>query len=288
MPQRRFFGRHTDLKLRTVADYAAFYTTALSQTKLRLKYLDAFAGTGELPISDDQLPSLLGVLDISTIADGSARRALSIARPFDKYYFSDSSKQKTRELAAAIREFPALAKKITIWDVDAAEAIETFCAQLTDFERALVFLDPFGSQVSWSSLERLAATQKVDLWYLFPAGLSVVRQIRNDGRVLENAEASLGRLFPDDEWKEVCIRTTIETGLFEDRVMSRKIATADEVTRHMISKMSVIFRGGVADAWLPLGRNGVHKFSLIFACANPSSAAHNLAKRVAKEIMTRR
>ena len=67
-----------------------------------------------------------------------------------------------------------------------------------------------------------------------------------------------------------------------------KIASADGITRFMISCMEEIFGGGVSKKWLPLGRDGRHNYSLIFACSNPGDKAKALAQRVAKDIMTRK
>lgn len=287
MPQDKFGGPHTRQKLETVADYAAFYTTALSGKGFRLKYLDAFAGTGEIPLAGE-LPLLSGTMDIEKVVVGSSKRALSIARPFDHYYFCELGQRKAAELREALGEFSNLTDRITVWRGDANDAVRQFCADLAPKDRGLVFLDPCGSQVSWATLELLAGTKRVDLWYLFPAGLGVVRQIKNSGEVIESSDASLRRLFRDDGYIAECIASESQLGLFGDIETSRKIATADSITRYMIREMGTIFEGGVADSWLPLGSRGIHKFSLLFACANPGEKAHTLARRVARQIMTRR
>lgn len=153
----------------------------------------------------------------------------------------------------------------------------------------MIFLDPFGNQVGWETLRLIAGTQKVDLWYLFPAGLGVVRQIKNKGSVVESAEASLDSLFGHQHWRDKCIAYETAPDMFgENSETARKIATAEGITRYMIAQMNGIFQGRVAESWLPLGSQGVHKFSLIFACSNPSEQAKNLAHRVASGIMTRR
>jgi len=64
-----------------------------------------------------------------------------------------------------------------------------------------MFLDPFGNQVKWETLDRIGRTPGIDLWYLFPAGLGVLRQISRDGRVQKDAEASLDLLFGPNDWR---------------------------------------------------------------------------------------
>ena len=56
---------------------------------------------------------------------------------------------------------------------DANAALKTLCGRYQwRSERAVLFLDPFGMHVEWSTLEAIAKTGAVDVWYLFPyAGL---------------------------------------------------------------------------------------------------------------------
>jgi hypothetical protein len=56
----------------------------------------------------------------------------------------------------------------------------------------------------------------------------------------------------------------------------------------MIRRMKEIFKGVVLDEWLPLGRAGSHWYSLLFACANPSFRATDVAGRIARAVMRRK
>lgn len=288
MSQKSFGGLDTVKKLKTVFDYASFYTTVLSGKGFKLHYLDAFAGTGEIPHASE-LPLIAETVEVDDVVVGSARRALELRVPFDRYVFADIKRSNTVSLAQLKAEYPSVASRIEIKHSDANETVRAFCRDLTPRDRALIFLDPFGNQVSWETLEIVASTKKVDLWYLFPAGLGVVRQISNDGKVVRESEASLDRLFGDSDWLEKCVRLEEAPDLFDsNRVNAIKIAKADAITRYMIEQMTKIFGGGVSESWLPLGRSGVHKFSLLFACANPAERANSLAQKVARQIMTRK
>lgn len=287
MAQKSFAGKGTVSKLKTLADYLSFYTRALSG-RFRLHYLDAFAGTGEIPFAND-LPLLGDGAEASAIIEGSARRALKIPQPFDRYVFVDQRAKNVAELNALRIEFPELSGRIDVQKADANVAVEKFCRDLRPTDRAVVFLDPFGNQVLWTTIKSIAATSNIDLWYLFPAGLGVARQITKEGRVLADAEASLDRMFGNSEWRQALIETRATTDLFGTTGdLNQKLATAESVTRLMISQMKTIFRGGVLDEWLPLGKRGRHEYSLLFAWSNPSSKASRLARRVAKDIMKRK
>lgn len=123
--QRAFGGKDTAQKLQTVADYLNFYTIALSKHSFRLKYLDAFAGTGRIPHAG-VLPLLSEVEEEESFVEGSARRALRLRRPFDEYHFSEKASSKAKELELLKEEFPALASTIRISKLDANEAVARF------------------------------------------------------------------------------------------------------------------------------------------------------------------
>jgi three-Cys-motif partner protein len=287
MAQRPFAGRGTVVKLNTLSDYLSFYTRALGG-KFRLSYLDAFAGTGEIPFAE-KLPLLAEAMELENVIEGSAWRALKLERPFDQYVFVDARPKNVAALDRLKTEFPALRDRIDIRRADANVAVAEFCRKLGASDRAVIFLDPFGNQVQWTTIEIIAATTGIDLWYLFPAGLGVTRQITTDGRILADAEASLDRMFGNDQWRNVVVERRMREDLFGDAGdRSQKVATADSVTRFMIGQMKGVFRGGVLDRWLPLGKQGRHEFSLLFAWSNPSEKAAALAKRVATDIMRRK
>jgi three-Cys-motif partner protein len=158
MPQDRFGSAHTIEKLDALEDYLGAYTTALKNKGFRLLYFDAFAGTGDLNFPD---APLLGLIDeAEAFAAGSARRSLRIKVPFDNYFFNEFRVAKTRELERLRLEFPQLAARIQVTALEANAALEQFCDLFrTRRERAVVFLDPYGSQVAWASIEKLARTQ---------------------------------------------------------------------------------------------------------------------------------
>jgi three-Cys-motif partner protein len=51
--------------------------------------------------------------------------------------------------------------------------------------RAVVFLDPFGMQVTWNTIQAIAETKAIDLWVLFPLGIGVMRMLPNHGQIPE-------------------------------------------------------------------------------------------------------
>jgi three-Cys-motif partner protein len=97
-------------------------------------------------------------------------------------------------------------------------------------QRAVVFLDPFGNQVAWDTIKEIAATKAIDLWYLFPAGLGVNRQIGKCGAAHESYHArSLDKLLGTFDWRTAFSSERVERTLFEQRTETTKIATPEQV-----------------------------------------------------------
>lgn len=284
MPAQRFGGLHTDEKLEKLERYLKSYSTALKNQKFRLIFFDAFAGTGDIQIGDEA-PLLQHVGEYEPFIRGSAHRALRLGTAFDQYVFVEKSRKKVHELTELREQFPEVADRITVRQGDANEELTRFCSQ-TDWKRnrAVVFLDPWGNQVGWKTIVAIAETKAIDLWYLFPAGLGVYRQISNRKGVHKSHEASLDNLLGTREWRAAFIDSRPVADLFGTRESEEKRATVDSVTRFMADRMRTVFKGGVLDEWLPLGSRNVHMYSLMFAWANPSEKAM-LAEKLARAVL---
>jgi three-Cys-motif partner protein len=289
MAQLSFGGMHTVEKLRVLEQYLAAYQKVMKNTKFETVFFDAFAGTGDIPI--EELGGLFqDVEEADPFIEGSARRASGVTPSFAKYIFVERSKRKAALLQSLKIEFPYLSARIHIERADANLAVEQFCAGTNwTRTRAVMFLDPFGNQVGWKTIEAIAQTKGIDLWYLFPAHLGINRQISASGEFDEHKAASLDWTLGTSEWREEFVATMKRRDLWGDaQEISFKQSTVDSVTRFMIARMKTVFKGIVLDEWLPLGRGGSHWYSLLFACANPSAKATEIAKRVARAVMKRK
>jgi three-Cys-motif partner protein len=292
MPKPQWGSAHTVEKLKVIEKHLHVYTSALRNKNFKLMYIDAFAGSGEIELVRD-MGFLADVEELDPIVEGSVRRALKIRHPFHEYHFVDKSASKVVKLDQLRLDFPALSSRIYTSKDDANSFMMSLCSK-TDWKhtRAVVFLDPFGNQIEWSTLERIAATKAIDLWYLFPAGLGVNRQISRRGIVLPEHEEAVNRMLGRTDWQETFIRIVESDqrsfNFLEPKAHRIKQASIDDITRYVIQLMKTIFQGVVLDSWLPLGRNGSHWYSLIFACANPDPAAVKLATKLANAVMSRK
>jgi len=271
---QRFGSAHTKLKLDKLEEYLRAYTTALKNQKFRLLYFDAFAGAGDIQIGSNDASLLDAVDEYTPFIKGSAQRALGFGTSFDRYLFVDRREDNVRALERLQQDHSDIANRIEVRKGDANAELRKFCEE-TDWEtsRAVVFLDPYGNQVRWETLVAIAETRAIDLWYLFPAGLGVYRQISRRGAVHHSHENSLDAILGTNEWRNVFVDSRLDQDLFGPLETFEKRATVESVTRFMAGRMKNIFKGGVLDEWYPLGSRKIHMYSLMFAWANPSQKA---------------
>lgn len=299
MVAQPFGDRYTKQKLETVERYLQSYSTALKNKPFTLLYVDACAGSGaSVPKSatkaeeEDRQKALEGfgttVLDTDQIVIGSAIRALSIQPPFHRYLFNDLNRTNVEALNQVIdRSFPHLWDRIEITQLDANDMLKEMCSNYDWNEtRAVVFLDPFGLQINYGTLQLLGATRAVDLWYLVPV-FAMYRQISGEGQINPDGGPRVDAALGTTAWRDVAV-TTEERGndLFAQPQFKTKRAVDiqwfEKIARERIG---AAFGGRVLEETLPLGKNGVHYFSLMFAWANPSERAENLAKRLARAVL---
>lgn len=200
-------------KLEALGQYLSFYTTVLKNQGHWLRgtiFVDAFAGAGlaqiRTPPSSSAGPDLFGSdpeLDTeeAEFVKGSPRVALEITNPFSSYLFIDRDPQRVAELQALQAEYRS-GPPITIHEGDANAALQTWLASGVDWRhhRAVVFLDPFGMQVPWSTIEALARTRAIEVLINFPLGMAIQRLMTRSGAIPTGWQISLDTFFGSPDW----------------------------------------------------------------------------------------
>lgn len=111
------------------------------------------------------------------------------------------------------RDFPNLAARCELKQGDANGVLCVWCKERNwNKERAVVFLNPYGMQVEWSTIQALGTTKAVDLWYLFPLG--VARMLTRDGKIEDSWRKRLTTLFGTADWEERFYRMEARKDLF--------------------------------------------------------------------------
>ena len=276
-PGTGYGGPWTIEKLEILERYLDAYTTALKDQPFRLMYIDAFAGTGhvELGQSDPEAEDFIR---------GSATRAVSIGgKPFDKLVFIEKDRERCEELDRLRGQYPGRA--IQVENSDANEFLSELQQNWTQW-RGVLFLDPFGTQVEWSTIETIAGYEALDTWILFPVS-AIARMLPTSRRPDDIAEGLVTRLtkvFGDDEWRKL-YRVNSQGNLFGQAEHERDSGT-DELLRIYKDKLSALFGDRFLDQSRSL-RNSKNSvlFEFLFCVGSRSPKAIAIAKRVARYIL---
>lgn len=282
MAQRNFGSREaTGRKLDVIENYLKMYQKALSG-RFDTLYVDAFAGSGEVPLSSPDSTSLFKDEAERAVIVGSAARAMAVEPAFKEFVFIDKRDACLRSLKRSLCASPNLGSAKFIHG-DANEQVQRIC-QSTDWrgKRGVVFLDPFGNQVSWETIEVIAQTEALDMWYLFPAGLGVFRQIGRDGRIDPTHAPSLDRMFGTNDWRTAFVKRTQTPDLFSHKETVEKVVTPASAAEFMMERLRSIFKGGVLEEKIPLGALSYTSYYLLFAWGNKADAAKALASKLSK------
>lgn len=293
MQQSLFGGDWTTEKLKRVQEYLRAYVIALKRQKFHLLYIDAFAGTGyrTLRHDDNQAELLFPDLvlpDSENFVNGSARNALEVNPPFNEYIFIEKDPVRCTELEKLRNEFPLLSGSIQIVNAEANSYLLDLCRGVEWMRRgrrAVLFLDPFGMQVEWNTIQAIAETHAIDLWILFPLGIGVNRLLRRDGNIEPAVRNRLDLLFGTNNWYDVFYETSTTEDLFGEQTLTRKVGNFESIARYFVDRLRTVF-AGVAENPLPLynSRNNP-LYLLCFAAGNPRGAP--IALRIAQHILAR-
>lgn len=283
MEEHYFGGAWTEIKLEILKDYLNFYTKALQEKNFELLYIDAFAGTGK---RTEILPSapILGQKEKKISLDGSARIALSLDKKFDRYLFIENNHKRIEELKKLRSEFPDTYIKIE--NDDANKIIKDLAEkpiwQSNSF-RGVIFIDPYGLEVSWETLESIAKTKSFDVWYLFPIS-GVCRQASLDFKKMEEyKKKSLDKIFGTRDWQNAFYEKKEQPGLFETKESMERKLTIKQIENWVSEKLKSIFTH--VSKPTPLPATGSQLYSLYFCISNPSHKAIGLATKVANHIL---
>lgn len=194
---RQFGGPWTEEKLDILESYLDTYTTALKNQPFDLVYVDAFAGTGWIESGNEE--------DYGIPIMGSAGRALCVdQRSFDRVVLVDQDPRNCDQLAELRHYHPGRAIDIECEDAN------VFLRRLRRATyggawRGVVFLDPFGVQLEWDTVEHIAGLQRLDMWLLFPS--SAIGRMLPLSRDPDDVEPQwvnrLNGVFGNESWRRL-------------------------------------------------------------------------------------
>ncbi len=291
-----FGGNWTRDKLRILEDYLKAYTTALKNQSFRLWYVDAFAGTGYVNLdSGNVAQSRLSILrgegddETANILKGSARLAIEVDdRPFDEFIFIEQNFEYAIELSKLKRDFND--RSIRVVPDDANKFLPDWCADKSRQlgtpwrgERAVIFLDPFATEVDWQTVQIISETKSVDLWILFPLS-ALTRMLPTDREPDEANIAGLSRVFGSQEWQAELYRTQVQQTLFGDEAQIVRNDQQAIVNLYLAKLREAFPEVSNNPRWFRNSRNSP-LFALMFAAANERGGP--IALRIANDLLNR-
>jgi three-Cys-motif partner protein len=287
----RFGGDWTSRKLAVIAAYLTSYTTALKNAPFKKAFIDAFAGTGyRRPRRNESDGAVQPVLfpDLAADApqallDGSARLALQTVPRFDKYIFIERNEDRSVALKNLKVEFPAMAADIHIRAGDANAELQALCRLNWSGHRAVLFLDPYGMQVEWKTIEAVAATKAIDMWLLFPLGMGINRVLTKSGDIPASWRSRVDVLLGNETWYEEFYRVVAtQTTLLGEELQQLEKASMETIGRSFTERLRTIF-AGVAEPGVLRNSTNNPLYLLCFACGNDRGKP--VALRIAKHLL---
>ena len=294
MSSQQFGGPWTEEKLGRLRKYLSAYMMIFTRNTraswYKTTYLDAFAGSGYRSSTASRLDQaeldlfadLVDDPDATGLYEGSPRIALSLDNPFSKYIFIENNP----EHAAMLRrlkdeEFGHLDVAVEI--TDANQYIQQWCSN-TDWKRwrSVVFLDPYGMQVEWATIESIGRTQAIDMWLLFPLGQGINRLLTRSGPPEDGWARRLTIMLGTEAWRDAFYRESSQKDMFDAQPRMEKDASWESISEFFIERLSTCF----ASVAKPLALNnskGVSIFLLCFAVGNEKGA--KTAIKIANEIL---
>jgi three-Cys-motif partner protein len=257
-----------------------------------LTYIDAFAGSGSRDV-ERQIGGLFERTPIGTVRErleGSARRAVGVRPPFDHYIFIEKDMARCNALAQIKTENPNV--DIQIIRGEANDVLRNLVKEQpwirkdTTKSRGVVFLDPYALHVEWQTLQALASTRVLDVWYLFPIR-DTIRQLAHSFQGIGPKEPMLDRLL-GPEWREL-YSLTPDAGppidLFDQagEPELKRVVSNRQFEQWLKSRLQKDFKF-VSEPLPLLTSPSRQAFSLFLGVSNPSKPAIELAEKFVRYV----
>lgn len=268
-------------KLSKLKKYLQAYATILSKQKGKgtfegFVFVDAFAGAGRATVRaargapTDEEAGLFGGAtppdaEAAQVLDGSPRVALSIEPAFTAYVFLEKSPGRRAELEKLKEEFGT--RRIRIEAGDCNRYLREKLAKHVNWQRwrAVVFLDPFGMQVPWATIQALGSTGGIEIILNLPVGMAIQRLLKRTGKFSADERRRLDDYFGDSGWFPLLYEHG--TDLFGEPRVAKQEAAERQLLDWYRERLRTAF-GEVSEAYLVCNTKGAHLYHLIWAGRN--------------------
>ena len=287
-------GNWTEKKLDAFIKYVKAYLAIMNKCKKDYKweiiYFDGFAGSGEGNKKDsNEINNNNSIFELlyddnncdEEVYQGSAERILAMGESgFDYIYFIEKDNSSIEKLKAKLE--PYNIENVQFRQGDANEQIKNLAkAHIRNSKYAsLVFLDPFGMEIKWESIEALKGARS-DVWILVPTGVIINRLLDKRGELksIKKLESFFG--LSEEEIKNYFYQTLQKRTLFGDEIVQEKIPNAiPKIAELYIERLKTIWNHVTEKPLILYNSNNVPIFHFVFASNNKN--ATKIASQIIK------
>jgi three-Cys-motif partner protein len=226
------------------------------------EYVDAFAGTGRPRLRDDS----------ASYIDGSPRVALGIPHPFSRYTFIETSRWRIECLRQLGDEFSD--RTIDVIEGDANQMLATRIVDRFRWEykrRGIIFLDPFGANLAYRTIERIAATGSSEIFLHLPTMALNRAALRNGPNALTGEGAAImDRIWGSRDWRRTLFHDF--RGLSGTVEVKKRPTNAEYLGRLFVEQRLKSLFPYVTDPMVMKNSAGGDLYCLIFAGHNKIGA----------------
>lgn len=149
--------------------------------------------------------------------------------------------------------------------------------------RAVLFLDPYGMQVEWKTIEAIASTKAIDLWLLFPLGIGVNRLLTKSGDIPDSWRQRLDLLLGTPDWYDEFYKVETSVDLFGNALEKPIKEKMETIGRYFNNRLKEVFAGVVEEPGVLRNSANNPLYLLCFAVGN--ERGKNIALRIAEHLL---
>lgn len=295
-------GPWTEEKLDAFEKYVKAYLRIMNSFRgvygWKLLYFDGFAGSGSRTQEED-IVAVQEALDLFgkevatedfKVYQGAAERVVKIESEimpsFDYYYFVDKYEENCKLLDERLSQYNITGHRHHL-NLDANVAVKRLASTLHNNSncKALAFLDPFGMQINWDSIETLKGLP-VDLWILVPTGVIINRLLERKVDMekglahAEKLESFFG--MSQEEIKDFFYTEKTVPTLFgnDEMVITKAENSIRKIAQLYVERLNGVFKYVTEEPLVLYNTQNVPIYHFVFASKN--STALNIAKDIIK------
>jgi three-Cys-motif partner protein len=284
-PQDGWGGPWTEKKLNAFSKYVRAYLTIMKKHPYwKTIYFDGFAGSGDRKAEQTDLAVQLQITsEEAGVYKGAAERMMRLPDDlsFDFFYFVDANEDALKQLESKLKEIPeADGKKLAFRSGDANHWLIELSKTLKNPNyAALVFLDPFGMQINWESIESFRGTRS-DVWILIPTGVIVNRLLDKKAELKYSAKLQSFFGIPEEEIREKFYLVESKQTLFgEEEIVTKVAKPIEKIAKLYVQRLKTIWTHVTEEPLRLNNTRGTPIFHFVFASNNKNAA------KIAKQII---